>query len=129
MLGAPVPEATIDQDRHSLTRKHDVHSSPTGAGHYWEIQPVAQASAVQLPPEREFRRRIASTLTLHSCPDGRCRREGLHAGSVYTRIPGIPIAWTEQAYEQASSTAARGTGRSHDVLTIEDPRERMADAG
>lgn len=79
VLRAPVPEAAVDEYGDLGAREKDVSSS---AGHSGErsVDPVAQASGVQLTPEEQLGLCVTCRLAGHSGGGG-----GEHIGGCYDR--------------------------------------------
>lgn len=71
--GAGVPEAAPDLDDHAGADEHDVVATSRRREH-GIVDAVSKASAVQLSPEGEFRRRVPAALTTHSRQRIRRRR-------------------------------------------------------
>jgi hypothetical protein len=64
-LGAPVPEAAVDEDREAGPGEGDVHSSSAETGD-WPGDPVPKATYVQELTDQELWARVTPPLALHS---------------------------------------------------------------
>lgn len=65
VLWATVPEATIDEHRHSCTDEHEVGATTAQSLQRGPIDSIPQSPAPQLASECQFRRSVASPLVLH----------------------------------------------------------------
>ncbi len=64
VFGAPVPEAPIHEHRDTLSRKNDVGMAPD-AWYGPTMYSVAETSAVEFSPKRQFSRSVLLTRRLH----------------------------------------------------------------
>lgn len=72
VIGAAVPEAPIDEDGDTSAPKDEIGSSPDrfqgSSG-----DPISKALAVEYAAKREFRGRVARSVSLHDTAPGWCR--------------------------------------------------------
>lgn len=64
VVGAAVPEASIDEHRHLCRPEEDVSTSP-GHPRKRGVHPVAKSPAVQYPPDSELRLGVATARVRH----------------------------------------------------------------
>lgn len=74
--GAPMPEATINEDSETIPREHDVRSNRTKWRRDRHVAFVSESGAMQRRPEPNLRRGIASMVALHDGTHASGRRWG-----------------------------------------------------
>lgn len=78
VLGTAVPEAAVDVDRDAAAPEHDVRATPARRARGRRVDEEPQAQRVQLPSQRQLRRRVPAAVALqhasHRLAAGRGRR-------------------------------------------------------
>lgn len=64
MVRAPVPEASIDEDRDAGGSEDDVYS--TTIPQHWAIHSESEATSVERPPQRNFSAGVPATHPRHA---------------------------------------------------------------
>ena len=69
VLGAPVPEAAVDEDGDLCGSEHDVDAAAGMAGNDRDVQSVPEATTVELLPKGDLGLRVSRALLLHAMTD------------------------------------------------------------
>jgi hypothetical protein len=73
VLGAPMPEASVDEDRNAESGKHDICRSAHRRD--WPtIDEVSESSSMQLPSDRQLRSCVTTPIGAHRRPNCGTRR-------------------------------------------------------